>query len=247
MKKVSLVTAVLLAFAVSANAQPGPSDGVWAVDNVQNCKVPSKVYWITVRDGKIRFENVATGSLDIEEVLAAGDGTVMTSTTQSRRVNGGHGHDVGTQWAYHTITSDLINVESNGKHAYWIVKCDDGSGKNQSENASGIGFVNSLDLTCKGDNCVFNNRSGATCASGWSIAVFDSPQGRFIGWLAVSTGTPESDYTDKPLVYKRWRERSRDGFTYLRGIEGVDEKDSWSKLFMPGDNKENLPVRPICG
>ena len=107
--------------------------------------------------------------------------------------------------------------------------------------------MNSSDLKCRGDSCVFDNKSGANCASGWSIAVFDSPQGRFIGWLAASSGTPESDYTDKPLVYKRWRERSRDGFTYLRGIEGVGEKDSWSKLFMPGDNKENLPVRPACG
>jgi hypothetical protein len=69
----------------------------------------------------------------------------------------------------------------------------------------GIGFVNSSDLKCKGDSCVFNNKSGANCASGWSIAVFDSPRGRFIGWLAASSGYPEND---KPLVYKRWRERS---------------------------------------
>ena len=206
-----------------------------------------------MQDGKIWFENVETGSLDIEEVLAAGDGTVMTETVLSRRANG-HGHAVGTQWEYHTITSDLIHVEHNGKTAYWIVKCEGtgGGGKDQSENShatppGGIGFVNSSDLKCRGDSCVFDNKSGANCASGWSIAVFDSPQGRFIGWLAASSGTPESDYTDKPLVYKRWRERSRDGFTYLRGIEGVGEKDSWSKLFMPGDNKENLPVRPACG
>jgi hypothetical protein len=112
----------------------------------------------------------------------------------------------------------------------------------------GIGFVNSLDLKCKGDSCVFYNKSGANCASGWSIAVFDSPQGRFIGWLAASSGYPGSE-SDKPLVYKRWRERSRNGFTYLRGIEGVGEKNSWSKLFMPRDNNnENLPVnQPTCG
>jgi hypothetical protein len=60
----------------------------------------------------------------------------------------------------------------------------------------GIGFVNSSDLKCKGDRCVFYNKSGANCASGWSIAVFDSPQGRFIGWLSASSGYLEAKATN---------------------------------------------------
>jgi hypothetical protein len=124
MEKLLLTSAALVAFTVApANAEPGPRDGVWAVDNVNNCKVPSKIYWITVRDGKIRFENVATGSLDIEEVIAAGDGRVMTETVLLVRANG-HGHAVGTQWDYYNVTSDLIHVDRDGKTAYWIVKCD---------------------------------------------------------------------------------------------------------------------------
>jgi hypothetical protein len=107
--------------------------------------------------------------------------------------------------------------------------------------AGGIGFVNSSDLKCTGDRCHFNNKSDVMCASGWSIAVFDSPQGRFIGWLATSR-YPESN---KPLVYKRWRERSRDGFTYLHGVEG--EGQNFDAFFSPGDNKDNHPVRPVCG
>jgi hypothetical protein len=104
----------------------------------------------------------------------------------------------------------------------------------------GIGFVNSSDLKCRGDSCVFNNRSDVMCASGWSIAVFDSPQGSFIGWLATSR-YPESG----KLVFKRWHERSRDGFTYLHAIEG--EGENFDAFFTPGDNKENRPVRPVCG
>jgi hypothetical protein len=121
MKTFLLVTAALVAF----TAAPGHAElrnGFWAVDNVGNCKVAAKIYGITMQDGKIRFENVATGSLDIENVIAAGERAVMTETVLSVRANA-HGHAVGTQWEYHNVTSDLINVERNGKTAYWIVRC----------------------------------------------------------------------------------------------------------------------------
>jgi hypothetical protein len=248
MKKFLLVTVALVALIAPGHAEL--RDGVWAVENVNNCKVPTKLYFITMQNEhnptRIRFENIATGSLDIEEVLAAGEHGMMTETVLSRRANG-RGHDVGTRWTYFEVTNDLVNVERDGKTAYWIVKCDS---KDQSENShgAGIGFVNSSDLQCTGDRCVFYNKLGTTCASGWSIAVFDSPQGKFIGWLSASSGYPGSE-DDKSLVYKRGRERSRDRFTYLSGIEGVSAKDSWSKLFTPRDNNaENLPLnQPACG
>ena len=128
MKKYLLITAALLiAISVPANAEPGPSNGFWAVDNVQNCRVPEKIYAITVQSQyfptRFRFENIATGSLDVEEFVAMGDGALMTETVQSVRAHG-HGHAVGTQWMYYSLTSSLINVEHDGKHAYFIVKCD---------------------------------------------------------------------------------------------------------------------------
>jgi hypothetical protein len=108
----------------------------------------------------------------------------------------------------------------------------------------GIGFVDSTDLQCDGDRCVFFNKSNETCATGSaSLPVFDSPHGRFIGWLFTSTGYPEAEI---PVIFKRWQERSRDGFTYLRGIE---EPNSKSTVFYPrSKDNENSPVdKPLCG
>jgi hypothetical protein len=131
MKTYLLVTAALLV-AISGPAmaaEPGPTDGAWAVGGAENCKVPNKVYYVTVQSQylptRFRFDNVATGSYDIEEFVAMGDGSLLTETIQSVRANGSPGHAIGTEWRYSNVTSVLINVESTDKrHSYWIVKCD---------------------------------------------------------------------------------------------------------------------------
>jgi hypothetical protein len=127
------LTAAALAVTSAANAQP--REGIWAVDNINNCRVPSKVYNVQVevehpnsrysQDDRIiyQFENVATGSFDVEERTdTPGDMNMHTTTIRSVRAHGTP-NAVGTTWEYADITSDLIKVYRNDQFAYFIVRC----------------------------------------------------------------------------------------------------------------------------
>jgi hypothetical protein len=74
MKSLLLITTALVVAFTAAPADADLRNGFWAVDSVANCKVPNKLYALTIQDGeRIRFENLATGSLDIENIIAAGE------------------------------------------------------------------------------------------------------------------------------------------------------------------------------
>jgi hypothetical protein len=128
-KSVTAIAAILAAALASsvANAQ---SDtpllasvvGHWAIDNQSNCRVPSKLYNLSVslEDGVITWID-GHGNTDVEQAVFSDSDSFSTMTIGS--FHSGRGNRLGTGWTYSATDSLQVIRVSKTDRSIYIVRC----------------------------------------------------------------------------------------------------------------------------
>ena len=119
-----MVAAVFVVASASAQEfhQPAFLRSTYALDSAENCRVPNKLYQVSLQPShEVEFRNVGTYKLDVQ-VWDWDDnerGLVGLHTTSSDS-----GYPDGTQWVYETIDASVIRVWRNGTFFHLGIKCE---------------------------------------------------------------------------------------------------------------------------